>query len=220
MRRRTTIVLGLVAGTSLLTACGSSATDAGAQPAAGASSTGTTPTPTDQSPAAQPTTTAAPADVADVKVPDFPSGTGQQSASNKGAWDLVLRGVRVSKHDGFDRVVVVFKGAGTPGWSAQYVRTPTADGSGEAVDVRGDNFLDLYASGVTIRNGYPKTPADFFHGPRHFAPEHGGVIEDINVVGWFEGYSQLLLGIDGDKVPFRVFALTNPSRLVVDVKDD
>ncbi len=209
MRRTTTTVLGLVAATSLLTACGSSATDAGARSAPGAGSAGTSTTPT--TPAS---------DAADVKAPEFPSGTGQQFARNKGAWDLVLRNVRVSKHDGFDRVVVAFKGTGTPGWGTQYVRTPRADGSGEVVDVHGDSFLGVSISGVIIREGYPNTPEDFFHGPRHFAPKHGGDIEDVNIGGAFEGYSQLFLGIDGDKVPFRVFALTNPSRLVVDVKDD
>ena len=39
------------------------------------------------------------------------------------------------------------------------------------------------------------------------------------VGGTFEGYTQVLAGIDGDPVPFRVFTLTDPSRLVVDVVD-
>ncbi|MFT4082089.1 MAG: hypothetical protein QM638_05845 [Nocardioides sp.] len=215
MRRRTTTMLGLVAATSLLTACGSGATDAGA-PASGGS-TGTTTTPTQST---TQSTTPTPSDAADVNALDFPSGTARQFGKNTGAWDLVLRDVRVSEHDGFDRVVVEFKGTGTPGWSARYVKTPRADGSGEVVDVDGDHVLEVSISGVTIRKGYPKTAEDFFHGARHFAPEHGGDIEDLNVGGVFEGYSQLFLGIDGDKAPFRVFALTNPSRLVVDVKDD
>ena len=196
MRRRTTTVLGLVAA-SLLTACG-------------ASSTGTT---------TAPTTAPAPPDGPDVRASKFPSGTGRQLAENKGAWDLVLRDVRVAEHDGFVRVVVQFTGTGTPGWGAHYVRTARAEGSGEVVDVRGDSILGVSISGVTLRKGYPRTPEDFFHGARHFAPERGGDIEDVDVGGVFEGYSQLFLGIDGDKVPFRVFALADPSRLVVDVTD-
>ena len=39
------------------------------------------------------------------------------------------------------------------------------------------------------------------------------------VAGTFEGYTQVLAGIEGDRVPFRVFALSDPSRLVVDVAD-
>ena len=43
---------------------------------------------------------------------------------------------------------------------------------------------------------------------------------DVYVGGTFEGYTQVLAGIDGAAVPFRVFALADPSRLVVDVGDD
>ncbi|VXB60825.1 hypothetical protein NOCARDAX2BIS_250047 [Nocardioides sp. AX2bis] len=37
------------------------------------------------------------------------------------------------------------------------------------------------------------------------------------VAGTFEGFTQVLAGIDGDRAPFRVFTLTSPPRLVVDV---
>jgi hypothetical protein len=73
---------------------------------------------------------------------------------------------------------------------------------------------------VTIRGSYPDTAADFYGGPRHFAPEQSGVFEDANLVGVFEGYDQLFLGIDGGKRAFRVFALREPSRLAVDLRDE
>lgn len=212
MRRTTSAVLALIAAASALTACGSSAPD-GAQPApAATSATQSTPAPS--------TATPAPLDSAVGAAPEFPSGTGRQLASNKGGWDLVPRDVRVSDRDGFDRVVVEFRGSGTPGWSARYVKTPRAEGSGDVVDVGGDNVLAVSISGVTFREAYPEAPEDFFDGPRHFTPDHGGVIRDVNIGGVFEGYSQLFLGVDGDKAPFRVFALTHPARLVVDVQAD
>jgi hypothetical protein len=43
--------------------------------------------------------------------------------------------------------------------------------------------------------------------------------DDVYVAGTFEGYTQVLAGIEGDRVPFRVFALSDPARLVVDVAD-
>lgn len=73
---------------------------------------------------------------------------------------------------------------------------------------------------MTFRKGYPKTPEDFFDGSRHFAPEDGGDIEGVHLVGVFEGYHQLFLGIDGDQAPFRVFTLKKPSRLIIDVRGD
>lgn len=78
-------------------------------------------------------------------------------------------------------------------------------------DVR---VADIYASGTTW-------PAhNYYSGPRQFVPGNGGDINDVWVGGTFEGYTQLLAGIDGAPAPFRVFALTDPSRLVVDVVDE
>ena len=79
------------------------------------------------------------------------------------------------------------------------------------VELGGDAFLDIYASGTTW-------PADgYYSGPQQFEPDNGGAIDDVYVGGTFEGYTQVLAGIEGDRVPFRVFALADPSRLVVDV---
>ncbi len=39
------------------------------------------------------------------------------------------------------------------------------------------------------------------------------------VGGTFEGYTQVLAGIDGTPSPVRAFALPDPPRLVVDVSD-
>jgi hypothetical protein len=47
----------------------------------------------------------------------------------------------------------------------------------------------------------------------------GGDVKDMYVGGTFEGYTQVLAGIEGHPVPFRVFTLTGPPRLVVDVDD-
>ena len=120
--------------------------------------------------------------------------------------------VRVADHEGFDRIVLEFTGTGTPGWTVNYVDQAVLDGSGDVVELGGDAFLDIYASGTTW-------PADgYYSGPQQFEPDNGGV-DDVYVGGTFEGYTQVLAGIEGDRVPFRVFALADPSRLVVDVAD-
>lgn len=216
MRRTTTTVLGLVAATSLLTACGSADTDADAEGRSGASSSSSSGS-SDTSSTPQTDPSASPAAHADVPV--FPAGTRPQLVNAKGEHDLVLRDLRVAEHDGFDRLVVQLDGTGTPGWQVEYVDKPRAEGSGETVDVRGDHALQVMISGVTLPEGDPP-PWDHYEGPRHFVPEDGGDVDDVDYLGWFEGYSQLFLGIDGDKAPFRVFTLDNPSRLVIDVQDD
>lgn len=145
MRRSTTTVLGLVATVSLLSSCGAGGADAGAQPAPDSSNAGKTGTVPAESPSAQPQdpTTSPTSDVAGTAATRFPSDHGEQFAKHKGAWDLVLRDIRVGEHDGFDRLVAEFKGAGTPGWNVKYVTRPRADGSVAPVDVQGDSFLGV-----------------------------------------------------------------------------
>jgi hypothetical protein len=126
----------------------------------------------------------------------------------------VFTDLRVDEREGFDRIVLQFQGTGSPGWAVQYVDDPVLEGSGEHVPLDGDVFLDISASGTT----WPAR--GYYDGPTRFAPVNGGHVEDVHVGGTFEGYTQVLVGIDGGRVPFRVFALTGPPRLVVDVVDD
>jgi predicted small lipoprotein YifL len=184
-----------------LTGCG---TDGGPEPTS--ADVTTSDAPTSEAPSEDPTDDG----------PPFPEGTARQSTENSGEWDLVLSEVRVGEHEGFDRIVLEFTGTGTPGWTVNYVDEAVLDGSGEVVQLGGDAFLDIYASGTT----YPESEQDYYAGPRQFQSESGGGVDEVYVAGTFEGYTQVLAGIDGDRVPFRVFALSDPSRLVVDVRDN
>ena len=141
------------------------------------------------------------------------SSLGLAFAENSGTWDLVLADVRVASHEDFDRIVIEFSGTGTPGWSVQYVDKPRLDGSGTVIQLGGDVFLDIYASGTIYQE------ADDYNGPQRFEPVHGGDLAEVFVVGAFEGATQVLVGIAGDRVPYRAFALTNPPRLVIDIGD-
>lgn len=215
MRRGTTVLLGAVALAALVTACGGDAQDpASADPTGQSSSKG----PEDDSPPSK-LPTKKPAGDSSGGQPDggpaFPADVSTQSAEGSGEWDLVLADVRVGDHDAYDRLVLEFTGTGTPGWSVAYVDDPVLDGSGEAVSLDGDAFLDIYASGTT----YPQDERDYYGGPRTFRPDQGGHFVDVHVGGTFEGYTQVLAGIEGEPVPFRVFELADPPRLVVDVVD-
>jgi hypothetical protein len=164
-------------------------------------------------PSTGPSTTGTPGDDPTAAVPAFPRGTGRQSSDGSGEWDLVLTDVRVDERDGLDRIVLEFSGTGAPGWTVGYVDEAVLDGSGEAVRLGGDAILDLYASGTT----WPAP--DYYSGPARLGSGTGGGAPDVYVAGTFEGYTQVLAGIDGEPTPFRVFALTDPPRLVVDVVD-
>ena len=179
----------------LLAACGGGASDPGSRPP------GTTETETK--------TETLPVEPIDV-VPAFPVSGRRQSAKSHGDGTLVFSDIRVAERRGFDRVVLEFLGAGRPGWSVQYVDEPALEGSGRVIRLRGDSALDISASG----NTWPGS--GYYDGPRRVVAKGGGA--EVYVGGTFEGYTQVIAGIDGDPVPFRVFALADPARLVVDVR--
>lgn len=202
MRRGVKALLGTLAAIPLLAGC---ATDrsAGTDSAPATDDTTSSPTPTSQT-----STTHDPT----ADVPAFAENTKRQSGEGSGE-ALVLIDVRVAEAEGFGRIVLEFSGTGTPGWVVNYVDEAALDGSGEVVDLGGGAILDIYASGTT----WPAP--DYYGGPSRLSPEHGGDISAVYVGGTFEGYTQVLAGIDGDPARFRVFALTAPSRLVIDVAD-
>ena len=207
--RRTTAALLSAAVLVVVAACG---TDGGQEPT---SADETRESATAEAPTSDAPTSETASDDPTDDGPVFPEGTGRQTAENSGEWDLVLADVRVGEHDGYDRIVLEFTGTGTPGWTVNYVDEAVLDGSGKVVELAGDAVLDIYASGTT----YPESEQDSYNGPRQFQPESGGDVVDVYVAGTFEGYTQVLAGIAGDRAPFRVFALSDPSRLVVDIAD-
>ena len=203
MRHGATALVSTIAAIPLLAGCAIDRSDG----PTGAPATGeTTSSPT---PTSQPSTTNTPT----TDAPAFGENTERQSRGGSGEADLVLIDVRVAEAEGFDRIVVEFSGTGTPGWVVNYVDDAVLEGSGEKVALGGNATLDIYASGTTW-------PAPgYYRGPTQFTPVNGGHVKDVYVGGTFEGYTQVLASIEGDPVPFRVFALTAPSRLVIDVVD-
>jgi hypothetical protein len=195
------VLLSTIAALLLLAGCGADRSD---DPDSAVAAGGTTspPAPTAEKPTTEDETTSAPA---------FAQSTKRQSGPASGGPNLVLVDVRVAEVDGFDRIVLKFRGTGTPGWVVNYVDEAVLDGSGEGVALGGAAVLDIYAAGTT----WPAP--DYYRGPIQLTPENAGAVEDVYVGGTFEGYTQVLAGIDGEPAPFRVFALTAPSRLVVDV---
>lgn len=123
----------------------------------------------------------------------------------------MLVDVRAAAHEGFDRIVLEFRGKATPGWWVGYVDEAVLEGSGKVVRLGGDAILNIGAIGTTW-------PAPgYYSGPRRFEPADGGDIVEVYIGGTWEGYTQVFAGLDGDAVPFRAFALAKPARLVIDV---
>jgi hypothetical protein len=127
---------------------------------------------------------------------------------------LTVTAVRAARQDGYDRVVFELAGTGTPGWRVEYVDEAAAQGSGDAVDVPGGATLQVTLQGVSYP--YETGATEVPRGPiaasdtQHVA----GVVYDAT----FEGTATAWIGTDAT-APFRVYSLTGPSRVVVEVVD-
>jgi len=226
----------LLTGTLALGACGSSSgTDAG--PADTASSAAPAESATAAPPAASEAASAAEAPTATQSAtvgalaqeenspsgaPAWGTGVDGQAAADGSA--LVISDVRIGSHDNEDysRFVVEFSGEGTPGWSAQWTDQAHTQGKGDPITVEGDFTLVVTGTGVTMPIS-EEQQAVAYTDPVRFNFDAVGRdddegIEEAYLDLAFEDQFQVVLGTDSQK--YRIFTLTNPTRLVIDVADD
>lgn len=201
---RTTAVPGSVVLSLLLSAC-----SAGSQ--------NTFPDPVIPTPAGSAVTSSAPPSAAPTATassePPFPATTAADTAEPSGE-PLTVVAARVGAQEGYDRVVLELAGGdGRPGWSVQYTDDPRQQGSGKPVRVRGQATLSVLVRGV----GYPfDTGVDEVSKDPELPP--GLVaISDVRLGSTFEGQYEAFIGTTG-RLPFRVFALADPARVVIDVR--
>ncbi|NIH67346.1 AMIN-like domain-containing (lipo)protein [Modestobacter marinus] len=158
-----------------------------------------------------PTTTAA---GSESPAPEFNGDTSPETAEPVDPEGLTVTAVRAAAHEGYERVVFELAGTGTPGWRVEYVDAPSSQGSGAAVDVPGSAWLQVTLQGTSYP--YETGAEEVARGP---VPVTGtetvqGVVYDAT----FEGTSVAWIGTSAE-VPFRVSALSDPTRLVVEVAD-
>ncbi|WP_454778295.1 AMIN-like domain-containing (lipo)protein [Georgenia muralis] len=213
-------------GTALLlvlTACGGGPSEPAAPPATGADGTGS-PTTAAPSPTATATATATaggtaePAEETDEPGEDVVYSTDAQNDPEwpSGGGDLLPVAVRAGAHEGFERVVLDFEGTGTPGWRVEYVDVAIEDPRGTEIDIDGDATLQVVATGVRIPE---EDELDRVLPSGEVDVEETDAVEEVYVTGIFEGQNQAFIGLDSER-PFRVFTLTDPSRLVVDIQTE
>lgn len=128
----------------------------------------------------------------------------------------VLTDVRLGRNDGFDRVVFQFRDEDAlPGYLVDYRPLPlTADPSDLPLVITGDHGLVVRmqaASRFRMDTDY----ALLYPGPSTVTGSADAVTEVV-LRGDFEALLSWVIGVRGGR-PFRVFTLSGPPRLVVDI---
>lgn len=123
-----------------------------------------------------------------------------------------------SSHDDYSRIVLEFEGEGTPGWNApQWDVDASTMGKGDPITVKGDHTLVIHGTGTASAPSSGQQQA----GQQRLDLDKGDNdegIEEAFVDPGFEGEFQVVLGTDSQT--YRIFTLSDPTRLVIDVADD
>jgi len=139
--------------------------------------------------------------------------TATREAGKAGARASILRGMRVGRNAGFDRLVLDFGESAVPPYHVEYVDSPVrACGSGEPVPVAGQGWLKVRlratqahddAGNATVRDRQivATTP----------------VLREAEIICDFEGEVEVVLGVQTPN-PYRVLVVPTPNRLIVDVR--
>ena len=140
----------------------------------------------------------------------LPPFTTAPKASGGSGGQAEVFGVATGCHPTFDRFVVRAR-FGTPRYDVRYVTRIIADGSGQPVPLRGTKRIR-----VVIRNARGHTEGGTNLLPAVRTPLCPN-LRQVKTAGDFEGVVTFGLGLRR-KTGFRVFRLTAPTRIVIDVR--
>ena len=133
-------------------------------------------------------------------------GTTPRTHAATSTKQTVVKSVRIGHHPGFDRLVLTFSGP-IPGYDVRYVSTVRRDASGAVVSLLGAAKMRVVVKPTSTTTHAPQGTQT----PRY--PE----IRQVKGAGDFEGVTSYGVGLAA-KRPFRVFTLSQPNRLVIDVQ--
>jgi hypothetical protein len=126
----------------------------------------------------------------------------------------VIDALRTGTHSGYDRVTIEWVGSPAPAGPTNIaVRVQsgtsfTKSPSGQPVTLAGKNGILVVIQNADLHSGYS--------GPTDLKTGYATLVE-VRQVEDFEGVVQLGLGISGAPC-YRASLITNPARLVIDVK--
>jgi hypothetical protein len=147
--------------------------------------------------------------------PPFPATTDPDTQDPSADSRGTVSEIRTGRQEGYDRVVFEIGGTGTPGWDVRYVDEASSQGSGAPIEVEGEAILQVTLTGM----GYPyDTGVEEWAGPDPLPGSGTAVVTEVAWDATFEGTSVAFIGTTA-QVPFRAYALQDPTRVVVDLRD-
>ncbi|HET6568917.1 MAG TPA: hypothetical protein VFG50_13205 [Rhodothermales bacterium] len=143
----------------------------------------------------------------------FEGTAGIVAKAATGNGPALLREVRTARHDAFDRIVFAFDGSALPGYHIAYIDSPVRKcGSGKVTHIEGDGWLEvrMYPANAHTEEGQP-TVSDLERSVNY------PVLKELELTCDFEADVTWVFGV-GSPNHYRVIELSNPTRLVVDIK--
>jgi hypothetical protein len=108
-------------------------------------------------------------------------------------------------HPGYGRVIVALNTPDVPEWSVAYSDKTGAGGA--PVPIAGDAVLRV----VLHTGGQPS-------GQGSSSVTSSGIVAGVRTLGVVDGTQQVLIGVSGGQLPFRAVAMTDPGRIVIDLR--
>jgi hypothetical protein len=156
---------------------------------------------------------AAPKEPGDTSPEHFDGIAGIVDVKRSGGTPVVLRDIRTGKHPDFDRVVFEFEGNEVPGYHVEFVDKPVRTcGSGELVPIAGYGYLLVRMTPAQSHTNAGKPTLK----QQSLSPNFP-VIKELKQICDFEADVQWVMGLSHPN-RYRVLELSNPSRLVVDIR--
>jgi hypothetical protein len=139
--------------------------------------------------------------------PAWPTGPRTRPAGSYG----FLTAIHLGEHASYDRIVFQFT-SDIPGYKVSYVPQVYYDAKGTRVSLAGRAYLR-----VVFNDGseFLLTGKRSYHGPDTLSP-YFPALRQVKLAGDFEGYLSFGTGLS-KRTGFRVFTLTHPDRVVIDV---
>lgn len=145
---------------------------------------------------------------------EWTAGVTRVERSHVGVATVVA--ARIARQEGFERFVLELAGGDTlPGYHIEYIDRPVrACGSGNVVELPGDGWLSIRLEPARGHSDEGRTTLR----ERRLVPRQA-VIREAVVTCDFEAQLEWVLGVSSPN-RYRVMELTEPARLVVDIRSD